>query len=83
MALASRWVVGNAFASPPQSGLAWLRLLSPLVKPDKRISRIRLSPAPSGLRSRQVGASSRDAVQAERLVEILVRDLGEPGAIAS
>jgi len=33
----------EAFASSPQSGLAWLCFLFPLVEPDRRISRIRLS----------------------------------------
>ena len=28
---------------PPQSGLAWLCFLFPLIEPDRRISRIRLS----------------------------------------
>jgi hypothetical protein len=34
---------GWAFAGPPQSGLAWLCFLFPLIEPDRRISRIRLS----------------------------------------
>jgi hypothetical protein len=33
----------EAFASSPQSDLAWLCFLFPLVEPDRRISRIRLS----------------------------------------
>src|ERR1700722_241102 len=66
----------------PQFG-PWLRFQSPLVKPDVRISRIRLSPVPSNLRSWQVAAVSRDGVEAERLIKILVRDLVEPGAFAS
>jgi hypothetical protein len=33
----------EAFASSPQSGLAWLCFLFPLIEPDRRISRIRLS----------------------------------------
>jgi hypothetical protein len=33
----------EAFASSPQSGLAWLCFLFPLVEPDRQISRIRLS----------------------------------------
>jgi hypothetical protein len=33
----------EAFASSPQSGLAWLGFRFPLVEPDRRISRIRLS----------------------------------------
>jgi hypothetical protein len=43
VAVAARWVVGSAFALLPQSGLAWLLLLSPLVKPDMQIAPIRLS----------------------------------------
>jgi hypothetical protein len=35
--------VDEAFASSPQSGLAWLCFLFPLIEPDRRISRIRLS----------------------------------------
>ena len=34
---------GLAFAAPPQSGLAWLCFLFPLVEPDRQIARIRLS----------------------------------------
>ena len=45
VAIGSRRVVGGAFAPPPQFGLTSLRFLSPLVKPDMRISCIRLSPA--------------------------------------
>jgi hypothetical protein len=41
--VASRWLVGWAFASPPQSGLAWPCFLFPLIEPDRQISRIRLS----------------------------------------
>ena len=48
-----------------------------------QISRIRLSPVPSDLRSRQVDASPWNAVEAERLVEILVWDLAEPNASSS
>ncbi len=39
----SRWIVDSAFASSPQSGLAWFCFLFPLIEPDRRISRIRLS----------------------------------------
>jgi hypothetical protein len=35
--------IGGAFATPPQSGLTWLCFLFPLIEPDRRISRIRLS----------------------------------------
>jgi hypothetical protein len=76
------WLFAGSFrASPvPQFGP---RFQSPLVKPDVRISRIRLSPVPSNPRSWQVAALSRDGVEAERFIEILVRDLAEPGAFAS
>src|SRR5215212_8258530 len=63
---------GGAFAPPPQSGLAWLRFPSPLIEPDVRISRIRLSPATSGLRIRQVGTPVGQLVEAEHLVEVRV-----------
>src|ERR1022692_2348933 len=44
VAVASRWLtIELAFAAPPQSGLTWLCFLSPLIEPDRRISRIRLS----------------------------------------
>ena len=33
----------EAFASSPQSGLAWSCFLFPLIEPDRQISRIRLS----------------------------------------
>jgi len=39
----SRWIFDLAFASPPQSGLAWFCFLFPLIEPDRQISRIRLS----------------------------------------
>jgi len=43
VALVSRWRVDCAFAPSPQSGLAWFCFLFPLIEPDRRISRIRLS----------------------------------------
>ena len=44
MAVASRWLLGIAFShGPPQSGLAWLCFLFPLIEPDRRSYRIRLS----------------------------------------
>jgi hypothetical protein len=64
----------------PQSGLAWLRFLPPLIEPDVRNYRIRLSPIPSDLRPRQVVQPHWHVVSAERSVEVLVRDLGNPGA---
>jgi hypothetical protein len=39
----SRWLIDWAFATSPQSGLAWFCFLFPLIEPDRRISRIRLS----------------------------------------
>src|SRR5580704_17502848 len=57
-----------------------LRFQSPLVKPDMQISRIRLSPAASSLRARPVHAAPRQGVEAECLVEILVRILAVSGA---
>ncbi len=36
-------VMTGAFAAAPQSGLPWPRFPSPLIEPDVRISRIRLS----------------------------------------
>ena len=36
-------VIDLAFASPPQSGLAWSCFLFPLIEPDRQVSRIRLS----------------------------------------
>ena len=35
--------IDGAFATPPQSGLTWFCFLFPLIEPDRRISRIRLS----------------------------------------
>ena len=35
--------LGAVFTAPPQSGLAWLCFLFPLIEPDVRICRIRLS----------------------------------------
>ena len=43
MTVVSRWIFDVAFAAPPQSGLAWFCFLFPLIEPDRRISRIRLS----------------------------------------
>ncbi len=36
-------VMADAFAAAPQSDLPWPRFPSPLIEPDLRISRIRLS----------------------------------------
>jgi hypothetical protein len=66
----------------PQFG-PWLRFQSPLVKLDVRITRIQLSPASSDLRARRVGATKRQGVEAEGLVEILVRMVAISGASLS
>jgi hypothetical protein len=68
----------RCLTSPPM-----LRFHIPLVKPDVRSYRIRLSPDPSNLRARQVSTSRQNAIEAKRLIEVLVRDLGEPGALPS
>src|SRR5579862_2359804 len=39
----SRWLVDGAFASSPQSGLAWSCFRFTLIEPDWQFSRIRLS----------------------------------------
>jgi len=58
----------------PQFG-PLLRFQSPLVKPCKRISRTRLSPIPTGLRSRQVGSSLGDTKKPERFMQVVLREL--------
>src|SRR5215210_4917452 len=63
----------------PQLG-PWLRLQSPLVKPDVRLARIRLSPASSSLRARQVATVERQGEEAEHPVQVLVRVSAVPGA---
>ena len=45
--------VPSLSGSAPQSGLPWLRFQRPLIEPDVRISRIRLSSRSSHLRSRR------------------------------
>jgi hypothetical protein len=55
----------TAFALPvPYQFGPLLRFLSPLIEPDVRNYRIRLSPIPSDLRPRQVAEPHRDVVQA-------------------
>ncbi len=64
MAVASRWLtIELAFAAPPQSGLTWLCFLFPLIEPDRRISRIRLS------EKTHVVAHGRFAVRLGRLTK--------------
>jgi hypothetical protein len=52
-----------------------LRFQSPLVKLGKRISRTRLLPIPSSLRSRQVSAALRDTEKPERFMQVVLREL--------
>jgi len=47
--------VDGAFAASPQSGLAWLCFLFPLIEPNRRVSRIRLSEKVSRGRPRKAG----------------------------
>ena len=56
---------GWAFASPPQSGLAWLCFLFPLIEPDRRISRIRLSEKGSRFRPRKAARPRGKADKAQ------------------
>ena len=78
------WPLSGGFRRLPVPQLgSWLRFQSPLIELDMRNYRIQLSPVPSDLRSRQVGETHWNVVKAERLVEILVRDLAEPGAFSS
>jgi hypothetical protein len=67
--------VDGAFASAPQSGLAWLCFLFPLIEPDWQFSRIRLSERltltpTEGSRSDVVTGPSRTASK-ETLPEIV------------
>ena len=55
--------IGAAFAVPPQSGLTWLWFLFPLIEPDRRISRIRLS------KKTHAFAHERPAVRLGRLTK--------------
>ena len=50
-------VAGPAFARLPQSGLTWLCFLFPLIEPNRRVSRIRLSEKVSRCRPRKAGRS--------------------------
>src|SRR6266571_1181874 len=61
--------VDEAFASSPQSGLAWLCFLFPLIEPDRRISRIRLSEKVSRLRPRKAACPSSKFDKAQHLMQ--------------
>ena len=43
MALVFRWRITRLSPALPQSGLAWLCFLFPLIEPNRRVSRIRLA----------------------------------------
>ena len=58
-----------------------LRFHTPLIEPDMRLSRIRLSDKRSCLRPRQVTRQPRQPNQFQRLVEILVGEAIEPLAL--
>jgi hypothetical protein len=67
-------------AVPEQLGLG-LRFHTPLIEPDLRLSRIRLSDKRSCLRPRQVTRHSRQPNQFQALVEILVWEAIVPSAL--
>ena len=58
-----------AFAPSPQSGLAWLCFLFPLIEPDRRISRIRLSEKGSRVRPRKAAGPRSKLDKAQPLMQ--------------
>ena len=60
---------------------ALLRFHVPLLEPDVRLSRIRLSVRLSGFHVQHVGSASGDRIQSQRVVEIVKRVPFVPGAI--
>jgi len=54
-ALVFRWLMARLSPALPQSGLAWLCFLFPLIEPNRRVSRIRLSEKVSRGRPRKAG----------------------------
>ncbi len=58
-----------AFAASPQSGLAWLCFLFPLIEPDRRMSRIRLSEKGSRFRPRKAACPSSKFDKAQHLMQ--------------
>ena len=54
-ALVFRWLMTWLSPALPQSGLAWLCFLFPLIEPNRRVSRIRLSEKVSRGRPRKAG----------------------------
>jgi hypothetical protein len=55
VALVFRWLMAQLSPALPQSGLAWLCFLFPLIEPNRRVSRIRLSEKVSRGRPRKAG----------------------------
>ena len=53
----------------PQSGLAWLCFLFPLIEPDRRVSRIRLSEKVSRFRPRKAACPSGKFDKAQHLMQ--------------
>jgi hypothetical protein len=53
----------------PQSGLAWLCFLFPLIEPDRRISRIRLSEKDSRVRPRKAACPSSKLDKAQHVMQ--------------
>ena len=70
VAVVSRW---HAYAllsqSAPQSGLTWLCFLFPLIEPDRRVSRIRLSEKVSRFRPRKAACPSGKFDKAQHLMQ--------------
>jgi hypothetical protein len=69
--------------TPVSQFAPWLRFQSSLVKPGMQISRTRLSLVPSGLRSWQAIASSRNVEEPERVVQVVLRVLLEASSATS
>jgi len=55
VALVFRWLMARLSPALPQSGLTWLCFLFPLIEPNRRVSRIRLSEKVSRGRPRKAG----------------------------
>ena len=64
--------VDGAFAMSPQSGLTWLWFLFPLIEPDRRFSRIRLSEKGSRFCPRKADGSAIEPNQPKLVVQDLV-----------
>jgi hypothetical protein len=70
VAVVSRWHSCALLSQgAPQSGLAWLCFLFPLIEPDRRISRIRLSEKGSRFRPRKAACPSSKFDKAQHLMQ--------------